>query len=175
MPKLNFSADTWQRYLWYVEHQNVVFADVVAVREHSGWCCPTYCMLRRPTAGHGFTAMDCCAATTTHIHKQVEGVKAVANTGVGSVGIHDYVGVVHSPNEKLHGEPEQPAVVASLVQACNVIFHVHGCHVPATRGKVTRNTRGQTFMQNCVKKAGSLLTWCRQTQTLTQSTVQAGR
>ena len=66
-----------------------------------------------------------------------EGAKAVAGTRVRSEGIHDYVGVVHRPNEELHEEPAWPVVVASLlVQACNLVVLVHGLHVPATRGKV---------------------------------------
>ena len=34
----------------------------------------------------------------------MEGAKAVAGTGVRSVGIHDDVGVVGSPDKKLHEE-----------------------------------------------------------------------
>ena len=60
----------------------------------------------------------------------MEGAKAVAGRGVGSVGIHDNVGVVRGPDEKLHEEPVQPAVVASrLVQACDLVILVHGSHV----------------------------------------------
>ena len=53
---------------------------------------------------------------------------------MGSVGIHDNVGIVGiGPNEKLHKEPARPAVVTSrLVQA----VLVYSSHVPATRGKV---------------------------------------
>ena len=47
------------------------------------------------------------------IYEHVEGAKVVAGTRVGSVGIHDYVGVVHSPNKELHEEPAWPAVVPS--------------------------------------------------------------
>ena len=55
---------------------------------------------------------------------------------MGSVGIHDNVGIVRGPDEKLHEEPARPAVVASrLVQACNLAVLVHGSHVPEKRGK----------------------------------------
>ena len=61
----------------------------------------------------------------------------VAGTRMGSVGIHDYVGVVHGPDKELHKQPAWPAVVAScLVQACNLVILDHSSHVPATRGKV---------------------------------------
>ena len=97
----------------------------------------------------------------------------MAGTRVGSVGIHDDVGIVRDPNEELHEEPAWPAVVESrLVQACKLIVLVHGSHVPATRGKV-RVLGGRTFMQNCVKKAGSSLTWCSQPQAVERSTVRA--
>ena len=56
---------------------------------------------------------------------------------VGSVGIHDDIGVVHGLNKELHEEPVGPTVVAShLVQTCNLVVLVHSSHVPATRGKV---------------------------------------
>ena len=72
------------------------------------------------------------------ICKHVEGTKVVANTGVGSIGIHDDVGIVRSPNEELPEKPELPAVVGScLIQACNLVFLVHSSHVAVTRGKVT--------------------------------------
>ena len=72
--------------------------------------------------------------------------------GVRSVGIHDDVGAVGGPDEKLHDEPAWPAVVASrLVQACDLVVLVHGSHVPEMRGKV-RVPRGRTFMQDCVKR-----------------------
>ena len=73
--------------------------------------------------GTGFAAMDCCAVVADElqaefIYEPVEGAKAVAGTGVGSVRIHDNVGIVRRPDEKLHEEPARPAVVASrLVQA----------------------------------------------------------
>ena len=55
------------------------------------------------------------------------------------------------PNEQL----AWPVVVAScLVKACNLVILVHGFYVPATRINV--RVPG-TFMQNCVKKATSLL------------------
>ena len=104
--------------------------------------------------GLGFAAVDCCAVVADElqaefIYEHVEGAKAVAGTGVRSVGIHDDVG----PDEKLHEEPAQPAVVASrLVQACDLVVLVHGSHVPETRGKV-RVPGGRTFMQNCVKRS----------------------
>ena len=70
----------------------------------------------------------------------------------GSVGIHDDVGVVGGPDEKLHEEPARPAVVASrLVQACDLVVLVHGSHVPETRVKV-RAPAGRTFMQDSVKR-----------------------
>ena len=90
------------------------------------------------------------------IYKHVEGAKAVAGTRVGSVGIHDNVGVVHGPDEELHEEPAGPAVVASrLVQACDLVVLVHGSHVPETKGKV-RVPAGRTFMQNCVQRSRGL-------------------
>ena len=61
------------------------------------------------------------------IKEHVGGAKVVAGTRLGSVGIHDYVGIVRSQNEELHEEPARPAVVASrLVQACNQLVLVHG-------------------------------------------------
>ena len=104
--------------------------------------------------GPGFPAMDCCAVVADElqaefIYEHVEGAKVVASTGVGSVGIHDNVGVVGGPDEKLHEEPARPAVVAyRLVQACDLVVLVHGSHVPETRDKV-RVPGGRTFMQNC--------------------------
>ena len=111
--------------------------------------------------GPGFTAVDCCAVVADELqaeflYKQVEGAKAVAGTGVGSVGIHDNIGIVGGPDEKLHEEPARPAVVASrLVQACDLVILVHGSHVPETRGKV-RVPGGRTFMQNGVKRSRGL-------------------
>ena len=108
--------------------------------------------------GPGFAAVDCCAVVADKvqaefIYEHVEGVKAVAGIGVRSVGIHDDVGIVGGPDEKLNEEPAQPAVVAScLVQACNLVVLVDGSHVPETRGKV-RVPRSRTFMQNCVKRS----------------------
>ena len=40
-------------------------------------------------------------------------------------------------------------------QACNLVFLVHGTHVPETRGK-DRVPGGRTFMQNCVKRSWGL-------------------
>ena len=108
--------------------------------------------------GPGFAAVDCCAVVADElqaefIYEHMEGAKAVAGTGVGSVGIHDNVGIVRSPDEKLHEEPARPAVVAShLVKACDLVVLVHSSHVPETRGKV-RVPGGRTFMQNCVKRS----------------------
>ena len=91
--------------------------------------------------GPGFAGVDCCAVVADElqaefIYEHVEGAKAVAGPGVGSVGIHDDVGVVGGPDEKLHEEPAWPAVVASrLVQACDLVVLVHGSHVPETRVK----------------------------------------
>ena len=82
--------------------------------------------------GPGFVAVDCCAVVADElqaefIYEHVEGAKAVAGTGVRSVGIHDDVGVVGGPDEKLHEETARPAVVASrLVQACDLVVLVHG-------------------------------------------------
>ena len=73
--------------------------------------------------GPGFPAVYCCAEVADKlqaefIYEHVEGAKAVAGTGVGSVGIDDNVGVVRGPDKKLHEEPAWPAVVPSpLVQA----------------------------------------------------------
>ena len=109
----------------------------------------------------GFAAVDCCAVAADElqaefIYEHVEGAKAVASTGVRSVRIHDDVGVVGGPEEKLHEEPARPAVVASrLVQACDLVVLVDGSHVPETRGKV-RVPGGRTFMQNCVKRSRGL-------------------
>ena len=66
--------------------------------------------------GPGFAAVDCCEVVTDElqaefIYEHVEGAKAVACTGVRSVGIHDDVGVVGGPDEKLHEESARPAVV----------------------------------------------------------------
>ena len=111
--------------------------------------------------GPGFAAVDCCAVVTDDlqaefIYEHVEGAKAVTSMGVGSVGIHDNVGIVGGPDKKLHEEPARPAVVASrLVQACDLVVLVHVSHVPETRGKV-RVPRGRTFMQNCVKRSRGL-------------------
>ena len=107
--------------------------------------------------GPGFAAVDCCAVVADElqaefIYEHVEGAKAVAGPGVRSVGIHDDVGVVGGPDEKLHEEPARPAVVASrLVQACDLVVLVHGSHVPETRVKV-RAPAGRTFMQDSVKR-----------------------
>ena len=111
--------------------------------------------------GPGFTAVDCCAVVADElqaefIYEHVEGAKAVACTRVGSVGIHDNVGVVRGPDEELHEQPARPAVVASrLVQACDLVVLVHGSHEPETRGKV-RVPGGRTFMKNCVKRSRGL-------------------
>ena len=117
-------------YLWHVEHQNVAFLRLwgmlpyvaagcffrtllnlaqqtmqrllpVAARERLGCCCPTPC---KRLLGMGFTAVDCCVVVTAGRVEHVEGANAVAGTRVGSVGIHDYVGVVDGPNEELHEE-----------------------------------------------------------------------
>ena len=105
-----------------------------------------------------FGVVDCCAVVADKlqaefIYEHMEGAKAVAGTGVGSVGIHDNVGIVRGPDEKLHEEPARPAVVAShLVKACDLVILVHSSHVPERRGKV-RVPGGRTFMQNCVKRS----------------------
>ena len=72
-----------------------------------------------PGASRRWTAVRVVAdeLQAEFIYEHVEGAKAVAGPGVGSVGIHDDVGVVGGPDEKLHEEPARPAVVASrLVQ-----------------------------------------------------------
>ena len=108
--------------------------------------------------GPGFAAVDCCAVVTDelqaeYIYKHVEGAKVVAGTGVRSVGIHDDIGIVGGPDEKLHEESARPPVVASrLVQACDLVILVHSSHVSETRGKV-RVPGDRTFMQNCVKRS----------------------
>ena len=53
--------------------------------------------------GPGFVAVDCCAIVADElqamfIYEHVEGVKAVAGMRVGSVGIHDNVGIVRGLN-----------------------------------------------------------------------------
>ena len=94
----------------------------------------------------------------------MEGEEVVAVTGVGSVEINDDIGILSCLNEELHEEPAGPAVEASRrVQVCNLVVLVHSYHVPAKRSK-GRVPGGRAFMQNCVKKAGSSLTWCTQTQ-----------
>ena len=108
--------------------------------------------------GPGFMAVDCCAVVANElqaefIYEHLEGAKVVAGTPVGSVGIHDNIGIACLQDEKLHEEPARPVVVASrLVQACDLVILVHGSHVPETRGKV-RVPGGRTFMQNCVKRS----------------------
>ena len=108
--------------------------------------------------GPGFPAVDCCAVVADElqaefIYEHVEGAKVVAGTRVGSVGIHDNVGVVLGPDEELHEEPARPGIVASrLVQAWDLVVLVHGSHVPEMRGKV-RVPGGRTFRQNCVKRS----------------------
>ena len=104
--------------------------------------------------------MDCCAVVTDKlqaefIYEHVQGANVVAGTIFRSVGIHDYVGFVRSTKEELHVEP-----------ACNMVDLVHCFHVSATRGR--------SFMQNCVKKAWSSLTWCSKPQAGEQSTVHHG-
>ena len=111
--------------------------------------------------GPGFVAVDCCAVVADElqaefIYEHVEGAKAVGGMRVRSVEMHDDVGIVGGPDEKLHEEPAQPAVVAScLVQACDLVVLVQGSHVPETRGKV-RVPGGRTFMQKCVKRSRGL-------------------
>ena len=111
--------------------------------------------------GPGFAAVDCCEVGADElqaefIYEHVEGAKAVAGPGVRSVGIHDDVGIVGGPDEKLHEEPARPAVVASrLFQVCDLVVLVHGSQVPETRGKV-RVPGGRTFMQDCVKRSRGL-------------------
>ena len=123
-----------------------------------GGVVPTPCKRRRSDCwARASRRWDCCAVVADElqaefIYEHVEGAKAVAGPGVGSVGIHDDVGVVGGPDEKLHEEPARPAVVASrLVQACDLVVLVHGSHVPETRVKV-RAPAGRTFMQDSVKR-----------------------
>ena len=116
------------------------------------------------TAWHGLHGggllCGSCRRAAGRVHLRTcgrcESVAGVAGTGVRSVGIHDDVGVVGGPDEKLHEELVWPAVVASrLVQACNLVVLVDGSHAPETRGKV-RVPGGRTFMQNCVKRSRGL-------------------
>ena len=67
----------------------------------------------------GLTAgpVDCCAVVANElqaefIYEHVEGAKAVAGMRVGSVGIHNDVGVVHGPNKELHDKPVRQVVAA---------------------------------------------------------------
>ena len=63
----------------------------------------------------------------------------------------------------------------SGVLSCSGVQYGRSCpRLPYTCnvGKV-RVPRGRTFMQNCVKIAGSSLTWCRQPQAVVWSTVRA--
>ena len=114
--------------------------------------------------------MDCSAE---FISKNGEGWEAVASTAVASVSIHDDVGIIRCPNEMFHEEPAMPMeVVSFLVQVFNLVILVHVSHVP----EAVRNVRvpgGRTLIQNCVKKAGSLLAWCSQPQAVASETVQA--
>ena len=81
--------------------------------------------------GQGFAEVDCCAVVAEFIHEHMLGAKAVAGTRVGPEAIHDNVGIVRGPGQKLHEEPALPAVVAScLVQACDLVVLVHHSHVP---------------------------------------------
>ena len=115
--------------------------------------------------GPGFAAVDCCAVVADEmqaefIYEDVEGAKAVAGRGVRSVGIHDDIGVVGAPDEKLHEEPAWPAVVASrLVQACDLVVLVDGSHVPETRGKVTWSTRRQNIHAKLLTVDALLGSW----------------
>ena len=70
------------------------------------------------SAAHGLRLGFCCVVVSDElqaefIYEHVEGAKAVACTRVGSVGIHDYVGIVGGPDKELHEEPARPAVVVS--------------------------------------------------------------
>ena len=94
--------------------------------------------------GLGFMGMECCAVIADELQAEF---------------IYEHV-------------EGAKVVVPPLVQVCNLVVLVHGSHVPATRGKV-RVSGGRTFMQNCVKKARSSLTWCSQPQAVARSTVQA--
>ena len=69
--------------------------------------------------GPGLAAVDCCVVVAGElqaefIYEHVEGAKAVAGTRVGSVEIHDYVGVVGGLDEELYEEPVRRPIVASL-------------------------------------------------------------
>ena len=95
----------------------------VAAGERSGWCCPHALQTKEVgLLGPGFAAVDCCAVVADElqaefIYEHVEGAKAVAGPGVGSVGIHDDVGVVGGPDEKLHEEPARAS--GSGVSSCS--------------------------------------------------------
>ena len=67
--------------------------------------------------GPSFMAGDCCSVVADglqaeFIYEHVEGAKVVVGMRVGSVGNHDYVGVVCGPDEEPHEEPARPVVVA---------------------------------------------------------------
>ena len=90
--------------------------------------------------------------------------------GLGSVLIHENVGIVHGPNKKLYEETGRPVGVAScLVQACNVVVFIQDSHVPAK----DRVLSVRTLIENCKKKAEDWLTWCSKPQAVVCSTVQA--
>ena len=112
------------------------------------------------TAGPGFRVRLLCGSrrrAAGRVHLRTCGrCESGGPTRVGSVGIHDNVGVVRGPDEELHEQPARPAVVASrLVQACDLVVLVHLSHVPETRGKVRVPGR-RTFMKNCVKRSRGL-------------------
>ena len=111
-------------------------AEVVA-RTRSGWFCTTPCKRRRSDywarASHRWTAVVTDELQAEFIYEHVEGAKAVASMGVGSVGIHDYVGIVCGPNKELHEEPVRLAAVGSRLAN---VQSGHYCPPLPTRGKV---------------------------------------
>ena len=158
-PKLNFSvivtpacaADMETEVLVARSHQNVVFLRLWGRFPYVvAGCFFRYLLYLAqqttqrllPVAEHSGGVVVADKLQAEFIYEHVEGAKAVAGTGVRYVGIHDDVGAVGGPDEKLHEEPVRPAVVASrLVQACDLVVLVDGSHVPETRGKVKSTQR----------------------------------
>ena len=98
--------------------------------------CRGFCRWQHPAYGVGVTAGPVLHGGRLLCGRSVEGAKAVVGMRLGSVGIHDDVGIVRGPNEELHEEPAWAAVVVSRrVQTCNLVVLVHGSNIPATRSK----------------------------------------
>ena len=111
-----------------------------------------------------------CRLAAGRVHLRTCGRCESGGMRVGSVGIHDYVGIVYSPNEELHEEPARPAVVGSrLVQACNLVISQQ----EARKKRQSYSTLGQNFHAKLCEKACSSLAWCSQPQAVALSTVRA--